>query len=171
MRAVSRFKEIYEETKLPVLKYISSKCLKITDIEELFQETYLQVGEALDKGADPREPEAFVIGIAKHCLSHHYTAVQRLKARISLSGGSSGEPVDIPDSTDIEELTADKALFDEVFREITALPSDVQRMFYLHYFLELSLEETASLMGVSESRVRQRLYQAVRRLRRKYRGR
>ena len=169
---MSRFAEIYEETRLAALKFISSKCLNITDIEELFQETYLQVGEALEKGAEPREPEAFVIGIAKHCLSHYYTAVQRLRARISLnSGGTDEKTADIADDTDIESLTASRALYDDIFREITALPSDVQRMFYLHYFLDLSLAETAELMGVSESRVRQRLYQAVRKLRRKYKGR
>ena len=169
---MSGFEEIYEQTKTAALRYISSKCLKITDIEDLFQETYLRVCEALDKGAEPREPEAFVIGIAKHCLSHYYSAAQRLRARISLSAGSvSDEPVDLEDETDIESLVADRDLYDQVFKEITALPSDVQRLFYLHYFLDLSLSETAELMGLSESRVRQRLYQAVRKLRRKYRGR
>ena len=165
------FEEIYEETKQAALRFISSKCLKITDIEELFQETYLQVGEALDKGTEPREPEAFVIGIAKHCISRYYSAAQRLRARISLSSGGSDEPVDLEDETDIEELVSDRTLYEEVFREITALPSEVQRAFYLHYFLELSIPETAQLMGVSESKVKQRLYKAVRQLRRKYRGR
>ena len=169
---MSGFEEIYEQTKTAALRFISSKCLKITDIEDLFQETYLRVGEALDKGAEPRDPEAFDIGIAKHCLSHYYSAAQRLRARISLSAGSvSDEPVDLEDETDIESLVADRDLYDQVFKEITALPSDVQRLFYLHYFLDLSLSETAELMGLSESRVRQRLYQAVRKLRRKYRGR
>ena len=169
---MSSFEEIYESTKQSALRYISSKCLKITDIEDIFQDTYLAVGEALEKGTEPKEPEAFVIGIAKHCLSHYYSAAQRLRARISLSAGRvSEEPIDIEDNTDIEELVADRELYDRVFREITACPSDVQRMFYLHYFLELSLSETARLMGITESRVRQRLYQTVRLLRRKFRGR
>ncbi|MBR4554156.1 MAG: sigma-70 family RNA polymerase sigma factor [Ruminococcus sp.] len=166
------FERIYNETKMSALKYISSKCLKITDIEDIYQETYLRVGEALDKGTEPKNSEAFVIGIARHCLSHYYSAAQRLRARISLSSGSvSDEPVDLEDDTDIESLAADKALYDEIFREITARPSDVQRMFYLHYFLDLTLSETAELMGITESRVRQRLYQTIRQLRRKYRGR
>jgi RNA polymerase sigma factor (sigma-70 family) len=169
---MSSFEDIYEQTKQPVLRFISSNCLKITDIEDIFHETYLCTAEALDKGAEPEEPEAFVIGIAKHCLSHYYTALQRLRARISLgSGTDSGESVDLEDDTDIEDLVANKALYNEIFREITAFPSDVQRMFYLHYLLELSLAETASLMGIGENRVKQKLYSAVRQLRRKYRGR
>lgn len=170
MSGEQEFERIYEQTKQSALRFISSKCLSITDIEDIFQETFLRVLDALDSGREIKDPEAFVIGTAKHCLSHHYTAVQRLRARISLSTGSlSGEPVDIGDETDIEQLAADRALLDEVFREITRLPSDVQRIFYLHYFLELSLPETAKLMGLSEGQVRQRLYKAVRQLRRKYR--
>ena len=127
------------------------------------------MGEALEKGTEPKEPEAFVIGIARYCLSHYYTAVQRLRARISLSsGGDKDAPPDIGDDTDIEGLVADRELCDELFREICSRPSDVQRMFYLHYYLGLGLTETAELMGISESRVKQRLYQTVRQLRRKY---
>ena len=166
------FEEIYNETKQSALRFITSKCLSITDIEDLFQETYLRVYDALESGRRPEQAEAFVIGIAKHCLSHYYSAAQRLKARISLSAGKlSDEPVDIGDDTDIEGLIADRILLNEVFNEITKLPPDAQRIFYLHYFLELSLPDTAALVGLSEGKVRQKLYKAVRQLRRKYRRR
>lgn len=167
-----RFDQLYGQTRQSTLRFISSKCLRITDIEDLYQETYLRVFDALKEGREIKEPEAFVIGIAKHCLSQYYTAAQRLRARISLSAGAeSGEPVDIGDDSDIEQLTADRALLDEIFGEICALPSGTQRIFYLHYFQGLSLSETASLLGISESRTTTLLYKAVRKIRRKYRGR
>ena len=166
-----RFDQLYEQTRQNTLRFISSKCIRITDIEDIYQETYLRVFDAIKDGREIREPEGFVIGIAKHCLSQYYSAAQRLRARISLSAGNaSGEPVDIGGDTDIEQLVADRTLLDEVFSEICRLPSEVQRIFYLHYFLELSLPETARLMGMSEGKVTQRLYKAVRQLRRKYRG-
>ena len=66
---------------------------------------------------------------------------------------------------------ADRTLLSEIFKEICSLPSGVQRIFYLHYFQELSLSETAELLGISESKVTAQLYKAVRQIRRKYRGR
>ncbi|MBR6873177.1 MAG: sigma-70 family RNA polymerase sigma factor [Ruminococcus sp.] len=166
------FARIYEATRQSALRFISSKCLNITDIEDIYQETYLRVLDAVKEGREIRDPEAFVIGTAKHCLSHWYTAAQRLRARISLSAGTeSGEAVDIGDDTDIEGLVADRELLSEVFESICALPSGVQRIFYLHYFQGLSLPETASVLGISESKTTALLYKAVRQIRRKFRGR
>ncbi|MBR6045316.1 MAG: RNA polymerase sigma factor [Ruminococcus sp.] len=166
-----KFGEVYELTKHSTLRYISSKCLRITDIEDIYQETYLSIYNAIKNGADIRDPESYVISTARHCISHYYTAAQKLKARISLSAGSvSDEPVDIGNDTDIEQLIADRTLLDDIFAEICALPSEVQRIFYLHYFLELSLPEISALMGIPEGKVSHRLYRAVRQLRRKYRG-
>lgn len=169
MNSQERFKEIYNGTKQSVLRYISAKCLNIADIEDLFQETYLRVYDSVNGGCEIAEPEAFCIGIAKHCLSHYYTKAQRLKARISLSAGKdTDEQIDIKDETDIRELVENTILYDEVFKEICRLPSDVQRIFYLHYFLGLSLNETASLLGMSFGQTTQRLYKAIRQLRKKY---
>ncbi|MBQ3935670.1 MAG: hypothetical protein II722_01305, partial [Ruminococcus sp.] len=39
---------------------------------------------------------------------------------------------------------------------------------YLHYFMDLPLEETARILRMNENTVRQRLYRAVRLIRRKY---
>lgn len=172
MNSQERFKEIYNGTKQSVLRYISAKCLNIADIEDLFQETYLRVYDSVNGGCEIAEPEAFCIGIAKHCLSRYYSAALRLKARISLSSGKDTDaPADLPDDTDIEELVGNSTLYDEVFAEICKQPSDVQRIFYLHYFLGLSLEETATLTEMSMGKVTQRLYKAIRQLRKKYKRR
>ena len=163
------FNVLYESTKQSTLRYITSKALNISDIEDIYQETYIRVFDACKQGTVPEEPEAYVIGVAKHCLSSHYSAVQRLRARISLSAGKvSDEPIDLEDETDIEGLIADKLLSDELYKEILRQPADVQRIFYLRYFAELPLSETASALGMTEQAVKDRLYKALRELRRKY---
>ncbi len=165
------FEEIYNSTKQNVLKFITSKCININDIEDIYQETYARVFDSLAKGICPDEPEAFVIGTAKHCLSHYYSAMQRLRARVSLNRSKddiTDTPDELADSTDIELAVINKELLDRIFKEICAQPADIQKMFYLHYFMELSLGETAKTLGISECTVRQRLYRSVRIIRRKH---
>lgn len=165
------FEQIYHSTKHSLLKYITSKCINICDIEDIYQETYARVFDSLSKGNCPDEPEAFVIGTAKHCLSHYYSALKRLRARVSLNSyreNSYSEPEEPLSDEDIELDMINKELLDSIFKEICSQPTDVQRMFYLHYFMELSLEETAKILKLSESVVRQRLYRSVRIIRRKY---
>jgi RNA polymerase sigma-70 factor (ECF subfamily) len=127
------------------------------------------VFETLSKGKQIKDEQAFVIGTAKHCLAHYYTAMQRLRARVSLSAKGSDDDIgDIPGSEDIELAVINKDLLDKIFSEICSQSADVQKMFYLHYFMDLPLDETARILKMNENTVRQRLYRAVRLIRRKY---
>ena len=166
-----RFEQLYERTKNSVLKYIVPRCASVLDIEDIYQEIYLRVYDAIKSERPADDPEAFIMGIAKHCVAHYYSVLTRMKMRISRSASdASGEEYqDIADDTDIEELAADRELCERIFRDISLQPPEVQKIFYLHYLMELSLGETAQTLGISESRVRQLLYKAVRQLKRKYR--
>lgn len=166
MGPVPGFEELYERTKDAVLKYIAARCMNISDIEDIYQETYLRVCEALRSGREIKDPEAFVMGIAKHCVARYYTVMQRLKMRLRLSAGGAGS--EFSDDEDIEELAADRDMYERIYEDICSCPPEVQRIFYLRYRMELSLAETAQAMGISEGRVRQLLYSTVRRLKRKY---
>lgn len=164
------FEEIYEGSKAAVLRYIAAHCLNISDVEDIFQETYLRAYETLSVREDIADPEAFVMGIAKHCTAGHYSVVSRIASRL-FGAVVFGSCDDVPDGEDIEELTEDRVLFDEIVSELCTKPAEVQRIFYLHYLLGLSLDETAAELRISPGRVRQQLYKALRQLRRKYRRR
>ena len=163
------FEQIYDSTKQSVLRYIASKCINICDIQDIYQETYARVFEALSQGKQIKDAQAFAIGTAKHCLAHYYTAMQRLRARVSLSSrGSDDELDEISSGEDIELAVINKDLLDSIFSEICSQSADVQKMFYLHYFMDIPLDETAKILKMNENTVRQGLYRAVRLIRRKY---
>jgi len=167
------FEILYESTKQSTLKFITSKCLNITDIEDIFQETYVRILDAYRNGFRADEPEAYVIGVAKHCLSSHYSVMQRLRVHISLSrvSGSEKDDIDIEDDTDIENIVTDKMLCNRIYDDILKQPPDIQKIFYLRYLAGLSLEETAQTLAMTESAVKQKLYKALRKLRRNYQRR
>ncbi|MBR1763815.1 MAG: RNA polymerase sigma factor [Ruminococcus sp.] len=169
MAADKTFDRLYESTKQSVLIYIAARCRSITDIEDIYQETYLRAYDALRQRRELRDPEAFVMGIAKHCVSHYYSVLQRMKLRIQPAPREeTSELPDLADDEDLEELVADRLLYEELYNDICTRPPTVQRMFYLHYLLELPLSQTAEALGLTEGQVRQQLYKTVRELRRKY---
>jgi RNA polymerase sigma-70 factor (ECF subfamily) len=53
----------------------------------------------------------------------------------------------------------------ELWRAIQQLKQTDQQVVYLRYFLELSVEEVAEVMGVAEGTVKSRLHRALQRLR------
>ena len=160
------FDRLYEATKHSVLKYIAPRCACITDIEDIYQEVYLRVYEALHQEKRPDDPEAFVMGIAKHCVSHYYSLLQKLKMRLRF--GSVGDEREFSDYDNVEDLVADRELCRRLFDDVCRCSPEVQKIFYLHYLMELSLTETAEALGITESRVKQLLYKTVRMLKRKY---
>lgn len=163
------FEQLYESTKHSLLRFIASKCINICDIDDIYQETYARVYDALSKGKSINDPEAFVIGVAKHCIAHYYSLLKRLRSHISISTSfDSSDSPELADDMDIEQLIADKDTYSEVFNEICTQPSDVQRIFYLHFFLDLPLNQTAKLLDMNENAAKQKLYKAIRTIRRKY---
>ncbi|SDB34950.1 Sigma-70 region 2 [Ruminococcaceae bacterium FB2012] len=78
-RLNGEFDALYESTKQSVLKYIAPRCSCIADIEDVYQEVYLRVYDALRQQKHLDDPEAFVMGITKHCVSHYYSVLQKLK--------------------------------------------------------------------------------------------
>ena len=165
------FENIYESTKRDTLKYISSKAMNISDIEDMYQEVYIRAYDAFTRGESFDDPQAFIIGIARHVVSDNYRLTYRIRQWLAARRSDDDEdgiPAEIADDTDIEELVENKLLYDKAVSEICSMSAETQRIFYLRYVLGLSLAQTADTLGIRESRVQQLLYKGLRLLRRKY---
>ncbi|MBR6103401.1 MAG: RNA polymerase sigma factor [Ruminococcus sp.] len=170
-----RFEKLYEETKAAVMRYVSAHCYSITDIDDLFQDTYLAVYKSMQSLTEPiQSSEAYVIGVAKKVLARHYSAVRRLRAQIDVSldrRSGRGLAEETADSVDVEKLAGDRELLDEIFELVTVMPVTVQRAFYMHYVLEMSFAEVGNELDLSEAAVRQRVARALTEIRRLYKRR
>lgn len=169
------FDRIYIHTRAAALRYIASKCLSITDIDDIYQDTYLNVYRTLcntDKAIE--NEEAFVINIAKKSISRYYGLLSKLKGRVSdgISRMSDQKPLeDIPADTDVEMLVADRALCDEIFETVSSMSADVQRIVYMHFILDMPVSDIAVSLGMSKDAVKNRLYRCLERIRRAYKRR
>ena len=107
---VSQFDEIYNSTQKAVLAFITAKCGRTSDINDIFQDTYMELYQVLDKrGAEyVTNEKALVLRIARRKVAKHYSLAQRLKIFVSMTvTNDDGEEVEL------SELEADKFLTEE----------------------------------------------------------
>lgn len=171
---VSRFNKIYDATNTNALAFIAAKCGNISDMQDILQETYMELYSVLsDKGVDYIEnDEAFVINIAKQKIYKHYTVMQRFKSDLSLSVVVNEEETNIFE-TDFEEMTIEdeicnSQLVDEIERYLKKKPQEIRRIFFLRFSLDKSIEEIASLMSLKPSTVKNKLYRTINEIRAYY---
>lgn len=139
------------------------------DAEEVAQETLLKVFESFDQLRDPERVRPWVFRIAKNaCLmkrrksvfapAHELSLEQFLPARNEADGDVKIEIADWSHLPDDQVLQSEmKRVLD---RAIGELPEIYRVVILLRDLEELSTEETAHILDVTEDTVKQRLHRA-----------
>jgi RNA polymerase sigma-70 factor (ECF subfamily) len=69
------------------------------------------------------------------------------------------------DETDFTNELANKELIEKIELHINRLPSDIQKILRLHLYAEMSFEEIARTMAISESTVKSKYYRTIKHIR------
>jgi len=155
---LENFEEIYNDTYDRTLRYIICNCSNIQDVNDLVQETYLELYKLLQRKKEI-ELENFynyIIGIAKIRIQKHYGNVQK---NISLENEDYYEQV--PADIDIELDTINKLNAEKVWKFIKQKDILVVKVFYLYYYLELKISQIATELSLTESNVKNILYRTI----------
>ena len=170
--AASRFGEIYDSTSKAVLAFITSKCGRTADISDIFQDTFTELYEALDKrGVDYiLNEKAYVLRIARRKVARYYSLLERLRIFVSMTTtNEDGEEISLSDveaeAFMTEDFSADHAMLDAVREFIASKPEDVQKVFYLMYDVGLTIPEISQALSISQSNVKNKLYRTLKELR------
>ncbi|WP_040197813.1 RNA polymerase sigma factor [Candidatus Soleaferrea massiliensis] len=169
------FNEIYDATRQKTLGMITAKCGSIAGIPDIFQETYMELFAILSRRGPGyiKNPEAFVMRLARQKIYRHYTLLNKIKSIVSISGmrGEDGEihveDLDI-DTFSIEDHMSEKDLIDQILQFLSHKPLDTQKIFYLFYYLDLSIPKISKLLSISESNVKHKLYRTLQEMRKQY---
>jgi RNA polymerase sigma-70 factor (ECF subfamily) len=168
----SRFDEIYNSTSKSTLAFITAKCKNTADINDILQDTYMELYQVLIKrGAEYITNEkAFVLRIAKQKIAHYYSLLDKLRIFVSINASSKNEEeIELSDfemnDSSMEEYAVNQVLLENARKFIQSKAEDTKKVFYLFYDVGLSIPEIAKTLSISESSVKNKLYRTLKELR------
>lgn len=164
--SLKQFNKIYDDTYNKVLKYIICKCSNIEDVNDIIQETYLEVYKSLIKEKNIDNFDNYIIGIAKNKIKKHYSIFYKIKT-ISLfeSKDDNIELLDnIESNVNIEQIVLNTSNKEFIWNYLKKKKIIIQRIFYLYYELNLKIKEISKELKVSESYVKNSLYRTLKEL-------
>ncbi|NLZ56187.1 MAG: sigma-70 family RNA polymerase sigma factor [Clostridiaceae bacterium] len=168
----SRFDEIYNSTNRAVLAFITAKCARTADINDIYQDTYMELYQVLRKrGVDyVTNEKALVLRIAKRKVARYYSLLERMRIFVSTNvvneDGEEFELTDLEaDAFLTEDFVVNQDLLESAKQLIQSKSEEIQKVFYLKYDVDLTISEIAQALSMSESNVKNKLYRTLRELR------
>ncbi|MCM1046880.1 MAG: RNA polymerase sigma factor [Clostridiales bacterium] len=139
--------------------------------EDLYQDTFLKMYEAMEKITIITNPKSFLMGVALN-LYRNYKRKTSIRQRILGNRVQVDEnSADIPSKEKaLDEVMISKEECEAVRRAVNKLPDKYRIPVILFYMEELSQADIAAMMQISESAVKTRIHRAKKILREKLEG-
>lgn len=127
---------------------------------DVAQDAFIRAFHALPRFDATRPLRPWLLQIAKNLAHNRRRSVRRYLAAIGRWWQASPSQVEGPTAATVRTQEAQ-----ELWQAVQQLPMSDQAVIYLRYFLELSVADTATALGVAEGTVKSRLSRALTRLR------
>ena len=158
--AATRLIELFYERIYAFLRRLTGND---ADAADLTQRTFSRVWQALPTFAARSSFSSWIHGIAHHVYVDWRRTNRRIEPRSEewWNARVAGGPA--PDET-----VAYNDLATALFASVDKLDADIRETVHLHYYQELTLQETAEALGVAASTVKYRLRQALAELQKRF---
>lgn len=167
---IDKFEKIYNDTYNRTLKYIVVKCNNIEDVNDIMQDTYLELLNKIkrNKLEKVENIENYILGIASNIIKRHYTKKKKENI-ISYDDEENSVELLISDDFDLEENIITKENVDKIWNYIKGKELIIIKIFYLYYGLGLKISEIAQELEIGESNIKNKIYRTLKELK-KYLG-
>ena len=155
-RAGSR---LFDRHYARLARFFANKVAARDEVYDLVQHTLLTCVEHQGALVDDERFAAFVLGIARNVLLHHYRTRARKRDPIDF-GVSSVADLFVAATSIVAQRRRDRVLLEALRR----LPIEDQILLELYYWEEMRAEELAEILGIPPSSTRRRLSEARGRL-------
>ncbi len=163
--SLENFEEIYNNTYNQVLKYIVCKCSNIEDINDLVQETYMELYKTLQRKSclALENVTNYVIGIAKKQISKYYGLFYKYKDM--REDFINDEEIDASADIDIEASIIQKMDAEKVWKYVKEKKMISVKVFFLYYVSELKISQIAKELNLTETNTKSILYRMIKDIR------
>ena len=154
------FENIYQRTYDNTLKFIVIKCNNIDDINDIIQDTYIELYHKLQrKNIDVENEKSYIVGIAKNIIKRHYRRIKSKRNEVSIN---EYENMEISEDINIEDDFITQENAKDVWNYIENKDIITTKVFYLYYILGYKIDEIANEMNLNLSNVKSRIYRNLR---------
>lgn len=157
------FDKLYRDTFDDVSKYVVCKCSNINDVSDIIQSVYLEVFKIINKDNYDLLTKRYIIGIARHKVNDYYRCSYKSNNMISYDS-----LYNVKDVINIERDVILKCDVEVIWKYLKRKPVIVSKIFYLYYYMGLSINDIAFMLGVSISVVKNHLYRTISELKLKF---
>ncbi len=159
------FDKLYSDTYQDVLTYVICHCSNIEDAKDIVQNIYVEVLKKLEKNNPFIQNKSYLIGIAKNKINQYYRFSYKTKIISLFSKKDDFMLIDhIPSETDIEKDFIIHEDIEFIWNFLKKKKSIVPKIFYLYYYMGLSIKEISLQLNISESNVKNYLYRTLKEL-------
>ncbi len=161
---LENFEEFYIKTYPSTLKYIICKCQNFDDVNELVQETYIELYTILQRKHNIKinNEIAYVIGIAKNILKKYYRNNYKNKSNlIYFFREDEEEERQLPSKIDLEADFINQQNIEKIWNYLNNKNVLVAKIFYLYYVLGLKISEISRELNINESSVKNYIYRTL----------
>ena len=159
--------KIYKETYSKVLKFAVIKCRNLDDVNDIIQDTYLELLKLLKKKKmlEVENIESYVLGIANNILKRYYH--KKKKDNIVYCYQDDSNLIeDIEDSFDLEANIITKNNVAKVWKYLKQKDLITAKIFYLYFAVDLKITEISKDLELNESNIKNRIYRTLKELKR-----
>lgn len=166
-----KFEKIYDETYKNTTKYIICTCNNLNDIDDIIQETYLELYKVLKSKKKVLDYKSYLVIIAKNKIIQYSNSNKKLKT-ISIFQENNEEEymIDVDSGIDIESDFITKDNIETIFKYINSINVEVAKIFYLYFILDMSFKEIAEELNIKESTIKSSLYRMLKKTKMLYLG-
>lgn len=155
------FEKIYNATYNYLLKFVVIKCYNINDINDIIQDTYIELYKIITKNKKKIDNiYSFVCGIANNIIKRYYYKKNKIIVLRS-SDNENNILENIPDNFDIEENIINKDNVDKIWNYIETKDINTIKIFYLYFRLDEKISDISKELELNESNVKSRIYRTL----------
>lgn len=169
------FNEVYGDTFGAVSRFVISKCGNILDSEDILQNVYARFFTRIKKKgyADIESPEAFLINIAKFECRNYFGGLKKRSKTSSFADYTEEQMIEIEAEMSrhdkkLEDVLESELMARQIFDDITNDDPVTGKIFYMHFVLDMKLDEIATELELNLSSVKNRLYRTIERQKKKF---
>ena len=163
---LENFEKIYQETYERTLKYIICKCNNFDDINDIIQDTYVELYKNLKKKKilKVEKIEDYIIGISKNIMKKYYKNKRQKAINFVFE---TDENKEIKDIFDLEEQIITKDNVEKVWNYVKTKNILITKTFYLYYCLDMKISDISKELNVKESNIKNYLYRTLKEIKEK----